>query len=76
MNWEIKSSKNINDQNFANFMRGVMTKAFTVIWCFTWPDGRKYKGNLVNGKQHGEGIFINDKEVDQTGIWENGKRTF
>ena len=41
---------------------------------FTWPDGRKYKGNWANGKQHGEGTFINDKGVEQTGIWENGKK--
>ena len=26
---------------------------------FLWNDGRKYEGNWKNGKQHGEGYYIN-----------------
>lgn len=46
-------------------------------------DGREYKGNWENGKQHGEGIFIspdaekkdddgNPIKVEKKGVWENG----
>ena len=38
-------------------------------------DGRKYKGNWKNGKQHGDGEFFNPKEnVWKKGIWSEGKR--
>ena len=41
---------------------------------FEWPDGRRYKGEWKNGKQHGKGIFINDKGETRSGLWEDGKR--
>ena len=31
---------------------------------FTWPDGSQYEGNLANGKQHGKGLFINEKGIE------------
>lgn len=38
-------------------------------------DGRKYKGNWKNGKQHGEGEFFNPaNSVWRRGIWDDGKR--
>jgi hypothetical protein len=38
-------------------------------------DGRIYKGNWKNGKQHGEGEFYNRKEgVWKKGLWGDGKR--
>ena len=40
---------------------------------FTWSDGSQYEGNWVYGKQHGKGLFINGKRIEQEGIWENGK---
>ena len=27
---------------------------------FEWPNGRKYEGKWLEGKQHGEGIFISE----------------
>jgi hypothetical protein len=24
---------------------------------FVWPDGRSYKGDWLNGKQHGKGMY-------------------
>ena len=42
---------------------------------FFRSDGRKYKGNWRNGKQHGEGEFFQNKEnVWKKGIWSEGKR--
>jgi hypothetical protein len=38
-------------------------------------DGRKYKGFWSNGKQHGEGEFLHQKENQwRKGIWNEGKR--
>lgn len=38
-------------------------------------DGRKYKGNWKNGKQHGEGEFlVANSDVWKKGVWEDGKR--
>lgn len=38
-------------------------------------DGRKYKGNWLGGKQHGEGEFLQPKEnIWKKGIWNDGKR--
>jgi len=42
---------------------------------FEWPDGRKYKGNWVNGKQHGRGIYVANNGVEREGEWIEGKRT-
>lgn len=39
-----------------------------------WPDGREYVGNWKNGKQHGEGQYIDKKGTVREGIWENGQR--
>jgi len=41
---------------------------------FTWPDGRKYKGQWENGKQHGKGTYIDSKGVEKHGEWLEGKR--
>ena len=43
------------------------------IWSIYLPDGSQYEGNWVYGKQHGKGLFINGKGIEQEGIWENGK---
>ena len=38
-------------------------------------DGRKYKGAWKNGKQHGDGEFLNPKEGTwKKGVWSEGKR--
>ncbi len=38
-------------------------------------DGRKYKGFWANGKQHGEGEFLLQKDNQwRKGIWNEGKR--
>ncbi len=38
-------------------------------------DGRKYKGNWKNGKQHGDGEFFHPKDgVWKKGIWSDGRR--
>jgi len=39
----------------------------------SWPNGRKYKGHWLKGKQHGTGHYtsLNGKTIN--GIWENGK---
>ena len=38
-------------------------------------DGRKYKGCWKNGKQHGEGEFLqNANSVWRRGLWSEGKR--
>jgi hypothetical protein len=41
---------------------------------FTWPDGRKYRGQWKNGKQHGEGIYHSSKGEVRKGQWADGKR--
>ena len=41
---------------------------------FEWPDGRKYEGGWLEGKQHGRATYTNNKGVVKAGIWENGKR--
>jgi len=39
-------------------------------------DGRSYKGNWKNGKQHGDGEFLyDDKKGWKKGVWNDGKRT-
>ena len=41
---------------------------------FTWPDGRKYDGEWLNGKQHGVGIYHTSKGEIKKGEWKEGKR--
>ena len=41
---------------------------------FEWPDGRKYIGEWKNGKQNGQGTFVNEQSEERKGIWEAGKR--
>lgn len=38
------------------------------------PDGRKYVGSWLNGKQHGEGTFWFQNGEKKRGKWEDGKR--
>lgn len=39
---------------------------------FKWPDGRKYKGEFKNNKQHGLGEFL-DKDANViNGVWLSG----
>lgn len=37
------------------------------------PDGRKYDGQWVNGKQEGQGTYTNEKGVTRVGDWKEGK---
>lgn len=39
---------------------------------FSRGDGRKYKGQWVDGKQHGKGAFISNNGEQRNGLWENG----
>ena len=43
-------------------------------WCFICLDGKKYKGNWTNGKQHGYGRYWNQNGEDKFGFWRNGVR--
>jgi len=38
------------------------------------PDGSKYEGTWVDGKQHGNGFHVDKKGNRREGVWENGKR--
>lgn len=38
-------------------------------------DGRSYKGPWKNGKQDGEGIFIDSHGQEKKGVWVMGRRT-
>ena len=40
----------------------------------TWHDGSQYEGNRANVKQHGKGLLINEKGINQERISENGKQ--
>ena len=42
---------------------------------FRWPDGRKYEGEWLQGKQHGYGKFTTSKDEVKYGIWDEGKRS-
>lgn len=42
---------------------------------FTWPDGRKFIGNWVEGKQQGYGVYYLPNHPPQYGVWVDGKRT-
>ena len=50
----------------------VLKKAST--GTFSWPDGRKYVGQWVNGKQDGEGEYTTTNGKTKRGKWEDGKR--
>ncbi len=39
------------------------------------PDGRKYDGQWLNGKQHGEGVYTTSNNKTKRGQWVDGKRT-
>jgi len=42
---------------------------------FSWPDGSTYEGELVNGKRHGEGIYVAPGGIPTyEGQWCMGKR--
>jgi hypothetical protein len=41
---------------------------------YHWPDGKKYEGQWLQGKQHGEGKIVNSKGKSRRGIWEDGNR--
>jgi hypothetical protein len=43
---------------------------------YQYPDGRCYKGQWQNGKQHGEGTFVSPEGVSRKGEWKNGKRLY
>jgi hypothetical protein len=38
------------------------------------PDGRKYIGSWLNGKQHGKGVYITPNGQRKEGEWRDGKR--
>ena len=38
------------------------------------PDGRKYEGEWLNGKQSGSGTYYTEKGEVITSIWKDGKR--
>ena len=44
------------------------------IGTFLWPDGRRYVGDWVNGKQHGKGIFNRSDTGSVETEWKEGKR--
>ena len=39
-----------------------------------WPDGKNYKGQWKNGKQHGFGEYTNINGIMRRGEFENGKK--
>lgn len=41
---------------------------------FEWQDGRKYIGEWKSGKQHGKGVYVNQKGEEKKGEWVEGKR--
>lgn len=41
---------------------------------FLWPDGRRYEGTWLNGKQHGTGLYHTAKGEAKKGEWAEGKR--
>ena len=38
------------------------------------PDGRKYEGQWLNGKQHGVGVYTSASGKSKKGEWSEGKR--
>jgi hypothetical protein len=41
---------------------------------YKWPDGRSYDGEWRDGKQHGEGIFIDRNGKKRTAECKNGEK--
>ena len=42
---------------------------------FRWKDGRTYKGEWFEGKQHGIGYYKESVDVkERMGMWDHGKR--
>ena len=39
---------------------------------FTWPDGRSYKGDYMNDKKEGHGVFIWPDGRKFVGYWNDG----
>ncbi len=42
---------------------------------YTWPDGRVYDGQWVNGRQDGMGKYTDKEGITKVGMWSKGKRT-
>lgn len=38
-----------------------------------WPDGSKYEGQWLNGKENGTGTFTSAQGNIKPGIWKNGE---
>ena len=38
------------------------------------PDGRKYVGQWLNGKQHGRGVYTNNIGEQVDAEWQDGKK--
>ena len=38
------------------------------------PDGRKYEGTWLKGKQHGKGLYTNKNGMTVESEWNQGKR--
>ena len=47
-----------------------------ILRCITYkrPDGKRYEGDWVSGKQHGKGIYRNQKGESFECEWREGKR--
>ncbi len=41
---------------------------------YIWPDGRRFEGEFLQGKQHGIGIFISKNGQRREAEFKNGKR--
>jgi hypothetical protein len=41
---------------------------------FRWKDGREYEGEWARGKQHGIGVYRNNKGEERKGQWVDGRR--
>lgn len=40
---------------------------------FEWPDGRKYIGEYIDDKKHGQGTFVWPDGRKYEGAWKYGK---
>ncbi|MBF0274592.1 MAG: hypothetical protein HQK84_05105 [Nitrospinae bacterium] len=41
---------------------------------FEWSNNNKYKGEWLNGKRHGKGVFTDGSGFEYNGEWENDKK--
>ena len=39
-----------------------------------WPDGNCYRGEWLDGKQHGVGVYVTSSGQERYGEWKEGKR--